>query len=376
MLVEELQEMGIEDAAMDTFGYVYATLPANTAKEVPVICFCAHVDTSPESSGQGVKATIHRNYQGGPIALPGNDEVVIDPEAHPYLKTCIGHDIVTSDGTTLLGADNKAGVAEIMDMVHFFVTHPEVKHGTVKVLFTPDEEIGRGADKVDLNRLGADYGYTVDGKDRGQLEDETFSADMAVVTFEGVNIHPGFAKGTMENAVKIAADFLASLPKDRLSPETTEDREGFVHPYEIKGGVEATTITFIVRSFEDDKLVEYETFLHKKAAEAVKPYPNSRFHIEVTEQYRNMKNIIQEHPQVTDFAEEAMRRAGLKVRKGSIRGGTDGAKLTYMGLPCPNIFAGEQSFHSKMEWISVQDMHHAVDTLIHLVQLWEEKGGR
>lgn len=373
LLVEELQELGIADAAMDDWGYVYATIPANTNKKVPVICFCSHVDTSPESSGKDVKPVVHKNYQGGIINLPGDPTITIDPEQHPYLKTCHGHDIVTSDGTTLLGADNKAGVAEIMDMVHYLTTHPEVKHGTVKILFTPDEEIGRGADKVDLERLGADYGYTVDGKDRGELEDETFSADRLEVTFKGVNIHPGFAKDSLENGVKMAADFLARLPKDTLSPETTEGREGFVHPYEITGGVEATKITFIIRSFEDEKLKEYEAYLEKQVKAVMAAYPNSSYDFVVTEQYRNMKNILKDHPQVTDFAEEAMRRAGLEPHKGSIRGGTDGSKLTYMGLPCPNIFAGEQSFHSKMEWISVQDMEKAVDTLIQLVQVWEER---
>lgn len=372
LLVDELLAMGLTDAAMDDYGYVYATLPANTQKTVPTICFCSHVDTSPETTGKGVRPIIHSNYDGGVIALPGDTTIKIDPQQHPYLATCLGHDIVTSDGTTLLGADNKAGVAEIMDMVHYLVTHPSVKHGTIKILFTPDEEIGRGADKVDLERLGADFGYTVDGKDRGELEDETFSADMLTVTFKGVNIHPGFAKGSMENAVKMAADFLASLPKDGLSPETTEGREGFVHPYEISGGVEATKITFILRSFDDAQLTEYADLLKDKAAAVVEQYPNSQFDIVITEQYRNMKNILKDYPQVTDYAAEAMRRAGLTPLKGSIRGGTDGSKLTYMGLPCPNIFAGEQSFHSKMEWISVQDMKKAVDTLVHLAQVWEE----
>ncbi len=365
--------MGISDAQMDDKGYVYATLPANTAEQVPVICFCSHVDTSPETSGAQVKPVIHKNYDGGILQLPDNVDVVIDPQAHPYLTACVGHDIVTASGNTLLGADNKAGVAEIMDMVHYFTTHPEVPHGTVKILFTPDEEIGRGADHVDIQKLGADFGYTVDGKDRGELEDETFSADMVHITIHGVNIHPGFAKGTMENALKIAARFLASLPEDSWSPETTEGREGFVHPYEVKGGVEKVEITFIIRSFADEELPLFAQRLEQLLQSAMVGFPNSKYDFKVTQQYRNMKRILDKHPQVIAYAEEAMRRAGLVVRRGSIRGGTDGSRLTYMGLPCPNIFAGEQSFHSKMEWISVQDMEKAVDTLVQLVQVWYEQ---
>lgn len=365
--------MGVSDAEMDDKGYVYATLPANTDKQVPVICFCSHVDTSPETTGAQVKPLLHKNYAGGVLLLPDNADVVIDPQSHPYLNACIGHDIVTASGNTLLGADNKAGVAEIMDMVHYFATHPEVPHGTIKILFTPDEEIGRGADHVDIQKLGADFGYTVDGKDRGELEDETFSADMVQITIHGVNIHPGFAKGTMENALKIAAQLLAKLPNDGWSPETTEGREGFVHPYELKGGVEQAEITFIIRSFQDEELHAFESRLESLLQSVMVGFPNSKYEFKVTQQYRNMKRILDKHPQVIAHAEEAMRRAGIPVRKGSIRGGTDGSRLTYMGLPCPNIFAGEQSFHSKMEWISVQDMEKAVDTLVQLVQVWYEK---
>jgi tripeptide aminopeptidase len=371
LLVDELLEIGITDAEMDEHGYVYATIPANTDKDVPVICYCSHMDTSPESSGKDVNPVIHLNYDGGPLILPNND-IVIDPEAHPDLKAQIGNDIITADGTTLLGADNKAGVAEIMDVATYLMHHPEVKHGAIRILFTPDEEIGRGADKVDLKKLGAKFGYTVDGETLGSLEDETFSADAVVITINGVNTHPGFAKGKMENAVKIASDFLASLPKDTWSPETTEGREGFVHPYELQSGAEQAEITFIIRSFVDEDLKVYEEKLEALLKETMKAYPNSSYDFKVLEQYRNMKNVLDKHPEVAAHAIKAIERAGLEVKRGSIRGGTDGSKLSFMGLPCPNIFAGEHAFHSKYEWASVSDMQKAVDTLVNLAVIWEE----
>lgn len=373
VLVSELKEMGIVDAEMDDKGYVYATIPANTDKNVPVICFCSHVDTSPESSGTNVNPIIHQNYQGGVISLPEDPEVIIDPESHPELKSKISNDIITADGKTLLGADNKAGVAEIMDMANYLLTHPEIKHGTIRILFTPDEEIGRGADHVDMEKLGADFGYTVDGEALGSFEDETLSADMVKVTIEGVNFHPGFAKGQLESALKAASAFIDALPKDTWSPETTENREGFVHPYEMSAGIEQAEMTFIVRSFEDAKLKEYERQLEDLLIGALKSYPKAKYTFEVTEQYRNMKNVIKECPQVSEYAVEAIKQAGLTPRLGSIRGGTDGSKLSFKGLPCPNIFAGEHSFHSKMEWASVQDMHKAVETLVNLVQIWEDR---
>ena len=372
LLVEELKEIGIADAAMDEYGYIYATIPANTDKDVPVICYCSHMDTSPESSGKDVNPIIHKNYDGGLIKLPNNG-IVLDPEAHPDLKAQIGNDIVTADGTTLLGADNKAGLAEIMDAANYLMTHPDVKHGKIRILFTPDEEIGRGADKVDVKKLGADFGYTVDGETLGSIEDETFSADAVLVTIHGVNTHPGFAKNKMENAVKIAADFLASLPKDTWTPETTDGREGFVHPYELTSGAEKAEITFIIRSFVDADLKAYEQKLEDLLKQAMKNYPNSTYEFKVTEQYRNMKNVLSKHPQVAGYAEEAIARAGLEVKKGSIRGGTDGSRLSFMGLPCPNIFAGEHAFHSKYEWASVSDMQKAVSTLINLAVIWEER---
>lgn len=373
VLVRELLEMGISDAHMDEHGYVYATIPSNTNKNVPVICFCSHMDTSPDASGKDVKPIIHKNFNGSPIVLPDDKKQVIDPKDHPNLKEQIGNDIITASGTTLLGADNKAGVAEIMDAARYLMTHPEVKHGAIRILFTPDEEVGRGVEHVDLDKLGAAFGYTVDGEKRGSLEDETFSADAAVVTIEGVSAHPGFAKGKMENAMKIAAEILTALPKDHLTPETTEGREGFLHPTQMSGIAEQATIHFIVRDFTDEKLKDHEAVLQAAIDKVLKNYPNSSATVEIREQYRNMKKVLDKYPQVADNAEEAIRRAGLEVHKASIRGGTDGSRLSFMGLPCPNIFAGEHAFHSKVEWVSVQDMKKAVETLVHLAAIWEER---
>ncbi|GAB4377157.1 MAG: peptidase T [Salibacteraceae bacterium] len=373
LLEEELREMGLADAEMDALGYVYATLPSNRGENVPVICFCAHMDTSPETSGENVNPLLHLAYDGKPIVLKNG--VTIDPADHTELKRKKGMDVITADGTTLLGADNKAGITAIMEAVRYLTLHPEIPHGTIKVLFTPDEEIGRGADHVDLTKLGAQYGYTVDGEALGSLEDETFCADQAVVTFKGVNAHPGFAKGKMINAVKVAAAFLASLPDDTWSPETTEDREGFVHPYEITGGVEACSITFILRSFEESDLKSYAKSLEKYARKACRKFGGSSYEIAIKEQYRNMKYVLQQHPEVVDYAAEAIRRAGLVVRKRPIRGGTDGAKLSYMGLPCANIFAGEYAFHSLEEWTTLQDMMKSAETLIHLAVIWAERNG-
>ena len=372
LLVSELLEMGITDAELDEHGYVYATIPSNTSKNVPVICFCSHMDTSPDCSGENVNPIVHKNYDGGIINLP-NEGIKLNPKDHPELAKKIGMDIITADGTTLLGADNKAGVAEIMDMAHFLMTNPDVKHGKIRILFTPDEEIGRGADKVNIEKLAADFGYTVDGERLGSYEDETFSADGVKVTIKGVNIHPGFAKGAMENALKAATAFIDNLPKDTWSPETTNMREGFVHPYVINGNVEEVTIQFIIRSFVDADLEEYETKLEHILKETMADFPKSSYEFKVTKQYRNMKNIIDTVPQVSEYAKEAIQRAGIELQYGSIRGGTDGSRLSYMGLPCPNIFAGEYAFHSKMEWSCVQDMQKAVDTLIELNKIWEER---
>lgn len=374
LLVSELLEMGIMNAHLDQYGYVYATLPANTHKpNVPIICFCSHVDTSPDCLGKGVKPIVHSRWDGSDIILPDDVTQVLRMSEHPDLQAQIGNDIITASGRTLLGADNKAGVAEIMDAVYYLINHPEIKHGAIKILFTPDEEIGRGTAKVDLEKLGADFGYTIDGESLGTLEDETFSADAVKMTIYGVSTHPGFAKGKLENALKIAADVLAALPKDALSPETTEDKEGFIHPTDIEGIQEKVTLGFIIRDFTEAGLHEKEDYLRGILKKVLENYPHSRVDFEVIEQYRNMKEVLNQHPQVSEYALEAIRRSGLTPLRRSIRGGTDGSRLSFMGLPCPNIFAGEHAFHSKLEWVSVQDMRKAVEVIVNLCQIWEEK---
>jgi tripeptide aminopeptidase len=373
LLASELQTMGLKDAHLDEHGYVYATIPANTDKRVPVICFCSHMDTSPDCSGAGVKPQVVHNYRGGDIVLPGDPTQVIRAAEHPALVDQIGNDIITTDGTTLLGADNKAGIAEIMDAAQFLVSHPEIKHGTIKILFTPDEEIGRGVDKVDLKKLGADFAYTMDGETAGHIEDETFSADGATITITGVSAHPGFAKGKMEHAIKIASAIIDRLPKTSCSPETTEGKEGFLHPVGISGALEQATLHFIVRDFAEAGLKQKEALLEDIVQDVMKSYPRSTYRMEVKAQYRNMKDVIDRHPEITAHAIEAIRRTGLTPVKTSIRGGTDGSRLSFMGLPCPNIFAGEHAFHSRLEWVSVQDMEKAVQTIVHLATIWEER---
>jgi tripeptide aminopeptidase len=373
LLVEELQAIGITDAHMDEHGYVYATIPANTNKKVPVICFCAHVDTAPDASGTGVKPILHKNYQGEDIVLPDDAAQVLKKADFPYLDLLIGHDIITASGTTLLGSDDKAGVAEIMDAANFWMTHPEVKHGTIRLLFTPDEEVGKGTVKVDLKKLGADFGYTLDGGEAGSLEDETFSADSVQLIIHGVITHPGYAKDKMVNALKIAGDVLASLPRAELSPETTHEKQGFIHPIRVDGIAEKATIDFIIRDFVTDGLKKKEDFLLSVVEMVMDNYPKASFEFKVTEQYRNMKEVLDQHPQVVEYAKEAIAKAGLSLKMESIRGGTDGSRLSFMGLPCPNLFAGEQAIHSKLEFISVQDMNKAVETIIHIAEIWEEK---
>ena len=373
LLAGELRAMGITDAHLDEYGYVYATIPANSDKHVPVICFCSHMDTSPDCTGKNVKPQIVRNYRGGDIALVADPTQVIRVADNPALSDQIGNDIITTDGTTLLGADNKAGLAEIMDAAQFLIRNPQVKHGTIKILFTPDEEIGRGVDKADLKKLGADFAYTIDGETAGHVEDETFSADAATITIEGVSTHPGFAKGKMEHAIKIAAAIVDRLPKTTCSPETTEGREGFLHPIAISGALEQATLGFIVRDFTDEGLKEKEALLESIAKSVMKDFPHSSYRMEIKPQYRNMKQVLDAHPEIIDNAMEAVRRAGLTPIKGSIRGGTDGSRLSFMGLPCPNIFAGEHAFHSRTEWVSVQDMEKAVQTIVHLSMIWEER---
>src|SRR5690242_9432326 len=373
LLVTELREAGLADAAMDDNGYVYATLPATSPKKVPVVCFCSHMDTSPDAPGAGVKPQVHRNYQGGDIALPADLAQVVRFAEHPALKDQIGNDIVTADGTTLLGADNKAGLAEIVDAMRFLAAHPEIAHGTIKVLFTPDEEIGRGVDKADLTRLGADVAYTIDGETAGQVEDETFSADGATVTVQGVPAHPGFAKGAMENAVKIAARIIDNLPRDACSPETTSGKDGFIHPLSVNAELDRATLKFILRDFTTAGLKDKAAILERAVTAALDGFPRSSYTLTVKEQYRNMKEVLDRHPQIVDHAMEAVSRAGLTPKRSSIRGGTDGSRLSFMGLPCPNIFAGEHAFHSRLEWVSVQDMEKAVETIIHLVTIWQER---
>ena len=373
LLFEELKAMGINEVELDEFGYVYATIPSNTNKAVPVICFCSHLDTAPDASGTGVKPILHKNYSGQDIVLPDDATQVLRKKDFDHLEKLIGHDIITASGKTLLGADDKAGVAEIMDAANFFMTHPEVKHGTIKILFTPDEEVGKGTDKVNLEKLGAHFGYTLDGGEPGSLEDETFSADAVKIVIHGVITHPGYAKDKLVNALKLAAEILEALPKNALSPETTEKKEGFVHPIRVDGIAEKCTIDFIIRDFVTSGLKDKEEFLKSTTQKIIEKYPGAFFEFIVKEQYRNMKEVLDQHPQVVDYAKEAIKRSGLEVKMESIRGGTDGSRLSFMGLPCPNLFAGMQAIHSKLEFISVQDMNKAVETIVHLACIWEEK---
>lgn len=373
ILVTELLDMGLNDAHLDEHGYVYATIPSTTEKKVPVICFCSHMDTSPDCSGENVKAIIHKNYNGENLILPDDRTQIIRMKDHPDLSDQIGHDIITASGNTLLGADNKAGIAEIMDAANFLISHPELRHGTIKILFTPDEEIGRGVDNADLKKLGADFAYTIDGETAGSIENETFSADGVKLIINGVSTHPGFGKNKMESAIKIASEVVTRLPKDRLSPESTADKDGFIHPVLISGSVEQAEIDFIIRDFDTTCLKSHERILEEIVQEVLQGYPNSNYEFIREEQYRNMKVILDEHPQLIEAAVEAIERTGLKAKLQSIRGGTDGSRLSFMGLPCPNIFAGEHAFHSKHEWVSVQDMQKAVQTIVNLALIWEEK---
>jgi tripeptide aminopeptidase len=372
VLVEELHAMGIPDAELDEFGYVYATVPATTDRPVPTICFCSHVDTSPDCSGAGVKPIVHKNYQGQDIVLPDDPSVVIRMSEHEDLRDQIGYDLVTASGTTLLGADNKAGVAAIMSAAQILIQNPQIQHGKIRLLFTPDEEIGRGVDRVNMKKLGAKYGYTIDGETAGSIENETFSADGAVITIHGVSHHPGFAKGRMESAIKIASKIVAKLP-DAKSPERTEGKEGFLHPVSMEGTVEKATIRLIIRDFTDGALRRHAALLQRIVDGVLKGYPNSRAEVTISEQYRNMGKVLRRHPQVVAHAVEALRRAGFaEPMLRSIRGGTDGSRLSFMGLPCPNLFAGEHAFHSKQEWVSRQDMEKATETIVHLSQIWAE----
>lgn len=372
LLVEELKAMGIADAEMDEHGYVYASIESNTDKKVPVLCFCSHVDTAPDCSGSNVKPVMHHNYKGQDLVLPGDPLQVIRVSEHPELKNQIGNDIITTDGTTLLGADDKAGVAEIMDAAHYLMNHPEVKHGKIRILFTPDEEIGRGADKADIKKLGAHVGYTLDGGTVGTLENETFSADGVSLKIKGFSTHPGYAKDKMQHAMKIAAEIIGKLPADK-SPERTEKKQAFIHPNTINGGLEEVEIKFLIRAFDNPTLLALEEELRQIVIEVLKHYDKSSYEFVVTQQYRNMKEVLDKQPEIINYALEAITRSGVKPVLDSIRGGTDGSRFSFMGLPTANLFAGEHGIHSKQEWVSVQDMEKAVMTIVNLCSIWEER---
>ena len=373
-LVAELQAIGLLDAAMDANGYVMATIPATTTKKnVPAIGFIAHVDTSPEMPGANVAPIVHTSYDGRDLVLPDDPTAILRLADIPALANQIGHDIVTASGTTLLGADDKAGVAEIVTAAEYLLAHPEIPHGLVRIAFTPDEEIGRGANHFDVARFGCACAYTLDGGSRGEVESESFSADLMTVTFHGFNTHPGYARGTMINAIKVAAAFIHRLPAGALSPETTSGHDGFVHPYMQQSGVDRTTVKLIVRDFDTSGLATKEALVERLAHEAAAAFPGARVEIAIDEQYRNMRVVLDQHPEIVEHAHEAVRRCGLAVTARSIRGGTDGSRLSFMGLPTPNLFAGEHNFHSRLEWVSRQDMEKAVDVIVMLCRVWEER---
>jgi tripeptide aminopeptidase len=373
MLVNELTTLGLTDVTMDEHGYVMATIPATSAKRVPVIGFIAHVDTSPEMPGQDVRPIVHRNYDGQDLVLPDDPATVLRASEDAALAAHIGHDIVTASGLTLLGADDKAGVAEIMAAAEHLVRHPEIPHGTIRVGFTPDEEIGRGANHFDVGRFGAVCAYTLDGGGAGELEWESFAADAMTITFKGFNTHPGYAKNRMVNAVKLAATFISRLPGDRLSPETTDGYDGYVHPHLIDASVDRTSVRLLIRDFSTPGLEEKEAMVERLARDVVAEHPKASVEIRIAESYRNMREILEGYPEVVECAREAIRRTGLTPIERPIRGGTDGSRLSFMGLPTPNLFAGEHNFHSRLEWVSAQDMEKAVETIVHLCRVWVER---
>lgn len=372
LLAQELKDMGASDVDFDQYGYVYATIPSTIDYDVPVICFCSHMDTAPDCSGTNVKPILHKKWDGSDIVLPDDTSQVITTKEHPYLKKRIGDDIITASGTTLLGADDKAGVAIIMDLAQILLNDPSIKHGKIRILFTPDEEVGRGVNHVDMKKLGADFGYTLDGGERGSLEGDTFSADGATVTIHGVSAHPGYAKNKLVNSLKIAGEFLDALPKNEWSPETTEDAQGYVHPISMSGIAEKTTIQFIVRDFTTAKLEAHEATLKEILDQTMARHPKAKAEYVITEQYRNMREMLDQHPEVEANAAKAMERAGIEVQTQLVRGGTDGSRLSFMGLPCPNLFTGEMAIHSKHEFVSVQDMQKATDMCVELVKIWAE----
>ena len=374
LLVSELQDLGAIDVEMDKWGYVFGTIPSNSLKEnIPTICFCSHMDTAPDCSGTNVKPLVHRNYQGAPIILPDDPTQIITKEKQKYLQGKLGDDIITASGETLLGADDKAGIAIIMDFAKYMIEHPQYKHGDIRILFTPDEEIGKGVDHLDMKKLNADFGYTLDGGPEGSIEDESFSADGMKVTIEGLSAHPGYAKGKMVNAIKMAALLVDSLPKNNLTPETTSHREGFIHPYSIEGALEKASVEFIIRDHDTSKLIEYENLIADTIKAIADENKGITYNIEITEQYRNMKEILNEYPEVCEYAGKAMQKAGVKPVFDLIRGGTDGSRMSFMGMPCPNIFTGEMAIHSRQEYVVVQDMEKSVKTLVELIQIWEQR---
>ena len=372
LLLDELKSLGLTDTDLDENGYVYASISSNSEKAVPVICYCAHVDTSPDCKASEVKPLLHKNYAGGDIVLPDDPEQVIRTSDHPYLLEKIGNDMITASGKTLLGADDKAGVTIIMELASYLMEHPEIKHGKIRILFTPDEEIGRGVNALDMKKLGADFGYTLDGPELGSFEEETFSADGMKFIFHGVSAHPGQAKDKLVNAIKMASAFIEELPSDEFSPETTDGRYGFVHPVRMEGSAEKMTVEFIIRDFNTVKLHAYEEYLKDKANNAMQKFPEGRYEYEIKEQYRNMKEVLVDFPQISEYARQAIRRAGIEIRESAARGGTDGSRLSFMGMPCPNLFTGEMAFHGKHEYVSVQDMEKSLETIILLSQIWEE----
>ncbi len=372
LLKSECESLGLKNVELDKYGYVTATLPSNVDHDTRTVGFIAHVDTSPEVSGANVKPIVHKNYQGQDIVLPDRNDIVLRPDELPELKKQIGNDIITASGTTLLGADNKAGVAAIMTAMEYLIQHPEIKHGDIRIGFTPDEEIGGGTDYFDIAKFNCYCAYTVDSSSRGMLDTETFSADAMTITFEGINTHPGDAYHKMINAIKLVSEFVERLPKETLSPETTREREGFVHPTDIKAGVDSASIQFILRDFDADNLVTQRKLLLDLAQKTVDAHPGSSFSYEHKEQYRNMSSVLAQFPDVSETAERAIREAGLDVVKMAVRGGTDGSQLSLHGLPTPNLFAGEQNYHSRYEWVSMQDMLKSAEVIVRIAGIWAE----
>lgn len=371
VLVAELKALGLEDAAMDEHGYVMATVrPTPGCESSPVVGFIAHVDTSPEMPGDDVRPLVHQHYDGRDLVLPDDPSAVLRAIDNPALAAQVGNTIVTASGRTLLGSDDKAGVAEIVAAVEYLQAHSEMAHGPIRIAFTPDEEIGRGANHFDVARFGAVCAYTLDGGSRGELEFESFSADAITVKFKGFNTHPGYAKGRMVNAIRVAADFVGRLPRDTMSPETTEGYEGYLHPYQLQASVDCTTVKVLVRDFVTARLKEKEAHVQQLAHAVVREHPGSSVEFAIEESYRNMREVLERHPRVVDYARQAIRLAGMEPIEKPIRGGTDGSRLSFMGLPTPNLFAGEHNFHSRLEWVSAEDMDKAVEVIVRLAQIW------